>query len=632
MRAGKTSFFFAAIAAALFLIACGGGDDDGNDVDARRIDAASIDATDTDGPDIDAPDVDAAVDAPTDANIDAPIDATPTASGWIQLARQAPDGASQTLPIMGATVTYLKPAIGNDPAGFTIQAEQMGPALMVAVDPASLTPAPVVGDVVSFTITTMTTVSGQRRATAVTDFTRDSQGFDVDPLAQDVNAATDLVSAIDSYESEILDLSGTITTNFVFAGSGFESAQITTAGMTTSDPTFLLRVPATLRSDDDMVMGCQFTLDHTPIQKFVTTSNPPQTLAQTSAFVPEDISLSNCPAPIAMAAVALSPTSVRITFSRNILASSVNVDGTQFTIDNGLDVVDATVSGRTVTLTTTAQTGGTLYTVTVANTVTDLQGTMLGTPSSTMFAGFLTPAVVRINEINAHISGSCDLVELRVISGGNMANFKLQERTGVNNASTTELNFTFTNFNVLTNDIIVVHLNGANATCNPGTPQAVNETTSVTQQPASMFARNFDGAYDWYTGAGDNGLTDTDNVITLYDAAGTIMDCVLVDDDALPTTMQPSNVAANSETQAAACAAAGQWHNNGGGTPAGGYVDEDFRMNAVRDSDGTSTTFNSGNTLQRIDDTDDDEMADWNASPGVAQTFGAPNAGQSTLP
>lgn len=619
MRTGIASILTAA-AAALLLVACG--DDSGGDGTDARIDAR-IDAATIDAPDIDGPPIDAAVDAPTDAAVDAATDATPTASEWILFARQAADGTGLTLPIMGATVTYIKPVGGNptnDPAGFTIQASQTGPALMVAVDPATLSPVPVVGDVVSFTITTKTTVAMQPRATAISGFTRDSQGANVGALAQSVSAATDLVTALDSYDSEIIDVSGTIAGTFGSAGSGFEQAQITTTGMPTPSGNFVLRVPTALRDANDMAMGCNFTLDNTPVHRF-------NANAQLSAFVSADFMLTNCPAPVVMAAVALSATSVRVTFSRNIAPGSVNANGSQFMIDNGLTVLTASVSGRNVTLTTSPQVGGSMYTVTVTNTVTDLQGTMLGTPNTAMFTGFVTPAVVRINEINANIGTGCDLIELRVISGGNMGNFKIQERTGV--VGDMELNFTFTNFNVLTNDLIVVHLNGGSTTCNPGNPQSTNETTSIIGQPRAAFARNYDTAYDWHVS--DAGLVATDNVITLYDAAGVIMDCVLIDDDNLPTVPMPSNVAAASETQAAACAAASQWRNNGGGTPAGGYVDEDFRLNSVRDSNGTSTMFDSGVTLQRIDDTDENEMADWNASPGVTLTFGALNAGQSAL-
>src|SRR6185503_13401172 len=133
------------------------------------------------------------------------------------------------------------------------------------------------------------------------------------------------------------------------------------------------------------------------------------------------------------------------------------------------------------------------------------------------------------------------------------------------------LNFTFPALNVVTNDLIVVHTASGNATCNPG--GATSETTAVNEQPAGTFAGNYDTAYDFWNV--DAGLTNTDNVFTLLDAAAVILDAVMTSDDVAGTA------AAASETAAAALVTAAQWHNNGGGTPPGGYIDDDFSANAV---------------------------------------------------
>lgn len=610
MRTRLTSLI-AASAAALFLVACG--DDGGGDnIDARPIDAR-VDATDIDAPMIDAA-IDAPIDADIDAAIDAPIDAAATPSELIAAARAAADGAGLTLPIAGATITYIKPQIGsttNDPAGFTIQASQDGPALMVAVDPATLTPAPAVGDVVSFTITTMATTGMQRRATVISDYARTATGTDINPLVQDVSAATDLLTAIDSYDSEVIDVAGSMTGTFGSSGSGFERVQINTAGMTAADANFQLRVPATLRDSLDMAMGCNFTLSNTPVGRF-------NAQTQLAAFVAGDITLSNCPAPTVVSAIALSTTSVQITFSRNVLASSVLADGSQFQFNNGLTASAATVNGRNVTVTTSAQSNIMTYTVTVADTVTDLQGTAVGAPNTAMFGGFVTPAVVKINEFNALVAGGCDLIELRVTSGGAISGFRLTERIG----GTGELSFTFPTLILQTNDIVVVHINSASATCNPGT--ATQETTGPAQQPAATFGGNYDTAYDFW--ATDTGLTSTDNVFTLFNGAGAIVDVVLSSDAATGTA------AAASETAAAAAATANQWQMVGGGIPAGGFVDDNFSAHAVLDLDGTDTT-STGTSIQRLDDTDDNDKDDWNNATTTvqAQTFGLRNVGQTAL-
>ncbi|MCE9573409.1 MAG: hypothetical protein K8W52_09645, partial [Deltaproteobacteria bacterium] len=218
--------------------------------DARPADARPVDANTTDAPTFDARIVDAAADAMTvlDAAPDAAPDATPDAmidtSGEIATARATVDGSGLSLPIERAIVTYLKPAVGTDPAGFTVQAQQQGPALFIAVDPTTLTPAPARGDTVTFTITDMGTLNGLREATAISGYARNATGVDVNTLSQDVSAATDLVSNLDNYESEIVDLNASLAGGFVAAGSGFQKATLTSAGIT-GNTGFTVRVPVT---------------------------------------------------------------------------------------------------------------------------------------------------------------------------------------------------------------------------------------------------------------------------------------------------------------------------------------------------------------------------------------------------
>jgi len=223
-------------------------------------------------------------------------------------------------------------------------------------------------------------------------------------------------------------------------------------------------------------------------------------------------------------------------------------------------------------------------------------------------------AGVRINELNANIATGCDLIELRVVSTGTLGSFRLTERTG----GSGELDFTFPALSVAKNTLIVVHLNSGNAACNPG--GATAETLSVSQQPAATFPGNYDTALDFW--ASDAGLVATDNVITLYDSTGKIVDAVLIANAPTGTT------AAASETAAATVAAANQWHMVGGGVPTGGFVDDAFRAHAVLDCDATGTTA-SGTSLQRLDNTDDDEKSDWSTGVGPNSTFGAANVGQS---
>jgi hypothetical protein len=210
-------------------------------------------------------------------------------------------------------------------------------------------------------------------------------------------------------------------------------------------------------------------------------------------------------------------------------------------------------------------------------------------------------AVVRINELNANISKGCDLIELRVLSGGSLRGFELWART----ASL----LTFGELAVKANDLVVVHLNRDECS-----PNAQDETLSLTQTNA---ADAYAGAYDWYSSA--TGLVNTDMVLTLYDARGKIADAALFSDAALGTA------AAASEEQAAAVASSGEWQMIGGGIPSAGLIDDAFNAHAVQDLDATSTT-PAGTSLARKNDADSNTRADWSQTTA---TWGRLNAGQS---
>jgi hypothetical protein len=581
-----------------------GSNDTGSDVlSDTGTDSGPMDA----GSDVhaDAP-MDTATDSGADAASDTGIDATTDTSG-IAAVRGMSGTLTTPVAIHSVTVTYVLAAVGSDPAGFFVQASMAGPALFVAVDPATLTPSPAVGDVVSFTVNEMTLAAMLPEATMISGLTVESSGASVDALRQDLSAASDLVSGLDSYDSELVHVEGTIAMPFGSAGALHSSAPITTAGITTPDMNLRLRVTDTVRDALDLAQGCTFAVD-APLWRF-------NTQAQVSAWTTSDITVNSCPAPQVSTAIATSATSVNVTFDRTIDPASLSSSGSQFTITAvggvPLSVTAATVAGRVVTLTTGTQLGGTTYTVTVDGTLTDTRGSAIDAAArSAMFTGFVTPAVLRINEFNANIT-SCDLMEIRVVQGGAIGGFVLRER------DTMDL-LTFPPMTVATNDFIVVHLNGSSATCNP--TGAMNETVSAIQYPAAVATRNYDTAFDlWST---DSGLTATDNVFTLYDATGTIVDAVLAANSATGTT------AAGSANQAAIVAAAGQWMQVGGGVPAGGFVDAAFRANAVLDLDGTGTAA-SGRSIQRIDNNDTNTLSDWNDTSNA--TWGMLNPGQTAF-
>ncbi|UJR78202.1 lamin tail domain-containing protein [Sandaracinus amylolyticus] len=408
------------------LVACGD-DDGGGDVDAGRADAGRADAGrsdsgttptedggfdaggedagDVDGGDVDGGDVDGgADDAGTDGGgadagtTDGGVMVTDPAATSAQIgAVRAADDGTIDLDIDEAVVTYLKPAVGTDPEGFFLQAQPDGPAVFVAIAAATLTPAPEVGDVVSFTATEVASAQGRRQITMVSGWAVLASGFDVSTLAVDRSAATDLVSALGTYEAELIQLNGTITGAFVGSGTGHEAAPIDTAGVTGSAD-LLLRMPTTLResldADVDLEPGCDFTAT-APMWRF-------NARAQLSVYFEPDDIVVTCPAPTVDRASAISGTSVAVVFDRAIDPASVMASGAQFTITGGVTVSAAALSDRTVTLTTSALTSGTTYTVTVAASVTDLAGAAVDASANTAtftYSATLPCTGVVINEL-----------------------------------------------------------------------------------------------------------------------------------------------------------------------------------------------------------------------------------------
>lgn len=329
-------------------------------------------------------------DASPDADVPTPDAREPDAMVplvGIADARGVADGAT-SVSIEDVLVTYKKVAIGNDVAGFFIQSVQTGPALFIAVDPTGLTPEPQVGDNVTFTITEMGTSGMLRQATMITNLTVNSSGNDVTGLVQDVTAAGDLVSAIGDYESELI--TGTFTVVDAFGSAGSEHVAATIENTTiTGDTNLKLRLPVALQDVYGFENTCSVTVSNVPMWRFVAT-------AQVSAWDASELT-ATCPAPTVVSATATSATTVDVVFSRGINAATIVTPATQFTITGGtigLVVSMASVNGRTVTLTTTPQSPGESYTVTVDTSVMDVLGVGIGTPDNTTFNGFGTPESV----------------------------------------------------------------------------------------------------------------------------------------------------------------------------------------------------------------------------------------------
>jgi len=522
---------------------------------------------------------------------------------------------SSTQTVTNAIVTYLKPSVSGDAAGFTVQAEQSGPALFVAVDPATVGDGLNVGDRITFTADTLSYSGHLPQVAAISNFSLVSSGHDVSALRADMSNI-DPTAIITTDDSRLISLTFDMAEDPSNANTGYKKARITTAGFTTADVSYAFYAPATVFANDDLANGCNVTLTNGLLWRY---GNSSYEDTEPATWQDSELTVNSCPAPTVVSAASTDLHTVLVSFDRHIASDTLTTGA--FTIAetdtpaNTLTVsAVSAVDDNTVQLTTSdAQSPGVSYTVTVADSVEDSLGTGVGTPNTTTFTGFVTPAQVVINELNANISSGCDLIELRVMSGGSMEGYRLQER----DHTTGDGLATFpVKFMVATNDLIVVHMNNGSSTCNPDL--ATTETSAKDQFLAANFAGNYDTAWDYWST--DSGLTATDNVFTLYDATGTIMDAVFASDDTSGTA------ASGSESQAAIVATASQWQMVDGGVPTGGFVDDDFNAWAAQDLNGTGTDA-LGDTIQRHSDTDSNDKSDW---VQTTQSWGALNSGETS--
>lgn len=533
------------------------------------------------------------------------VDAGPPGDPSTQIAavRAAVSGAINQ-PIDGAVVTYIKPSVGVEGPGFFVQAALTGPALYVSVDPTSVTPQVAIGDRVSFVATFRgTTTGGVVEVRTIAAYQRIGAGVSVAALTQPLSNATDLVTSAESYETEVARITATVASPFLFAGSGHVAARIDTAGMSGSGD-LELRLPEALFLTEGLGQGCVIEVRETPVWRF-------RNKTQMTVYFATDMNVVSCPAPRLLNAVARGQTRVALTFDRPILPSTVSNSGAEFTFSNNLIPTGASVSSELVLVETSAQVSLQNYTVTVAGTVTDPRGTAVDVLARTAtFTGAVPGAIVRINEVSATLDGGCDMIELRVVQGGSLDGWTLAQRF--------ETLVTFTGLTVATNDFIVVHVSQASLTCNPGT--SGNETTSTSEFSSVTYSRNFDSAYDWYSPSGQIPATDT--TILLRDGSSTIIDAVLLSDDSTGSS------STESEQPAADAAAFGEWRTPAGTVPAGGFVDDDFSVNAVLDLDGTATDV-AGTSIQRLDDLDTNNKNGWNDAN--RSSWGRVNPGQTAF-
>lgn len=510
---------------------------------------------------------------------------------------------SMSRSVNGAIVTYLRPAIGYEGAGFYLQADQTGPALLVEVDPATLgTAGLAVGDRVSAVVTVAGVRDGAPIATGIASVSIQAHGVDVAPLVQDLSSAPDVVSAVASYADELVTIDGVLSTNAAASGYGFAEFRLTTAGYPSGDANLRLRVEAMLPDALDLVSGCTLRTGPVPLGRYNAQALP-------TARRAGELALTACPPPQVVSAVATGTTEVRIAFDRRIDPASVLGDGSQFAFSNGLVATAASVSGRDVTVTTSVQTPSQAYAATVADTVTDQLGSGLASGArTTSFVGYVVPAVLQLNEVAPHQNFSRDLVELLVVSGGRTGGGRLVEQ-GV----TTKVLTTFPDVTVAAGDLVVVHFIPLS---DPGGGDAPgSETTGKAQHPAASYPANYDDAWDFLDpGAGiASDLNPRSRVLRVEDRLGRAQDAVPFVD---PSSQSTGFFAALQALQLAEL-----WlPADCGGAPCTNLTTP--RASAVSVNFTTVGNTPAADSVRRVSANDTNTNADWAVG---AQSLGAPN-------
>jgi len=270
-----------------------GTDAGGLDALVIRVDSGAADAPGSDTPmtPVDAPMI--AIDSPASTDDAFTVGADAFMPGADAFVAWPTDPGAQDTMLRGVSgmFTAARPGTGRvvsprplgrtAPTGLFVQGPGApGPARFTTLDPATLTPTPTVGDVVSFEVTAaadsasgMGSTGDQHRVTAITGYTRTATGMTV--AAQNVSAL-DLPSMIDAHESELVTVMGAVAAAGTPAGAGFTSFQVTTTGVPTASAALRVRLPTTLVSSlsPAPAVGCQVAVGPTPLWRFTTSAQP----------------------------------------------------------------------------------------------------------------------------------------------------------------------------------------------------------------------------------------------------------------------------------------------------------------------------------------------------------------------
>ena len=176
--------------------------------------------------------------------------------------------AEANIAISNAVVTYVRAALGQVTEGFFIQESNSGPAIFIDNISATTQFSPTAGDIISLTATKVafnevhriSKFSGAQKTGKVSDF--------YSKYGQDLSEVTDMMN-INTYESELIDLTATIAGNFSNSGPSYKKVQIKTAGNPTASSNLVLRLPESIASFFETEAGgasyvnqCTVTVTH----------------------------------------------------------------------------------------------------------------------------------------------------------------------------------------------------------------------------------------------------------------------------------------------------------------------------------------------------------------------------------
>jgi hypothetical protein len=305
-----------------------------------------------------------------------------------------------------------------------------------------------------------------------------------------------------------------------------------------------------------------------------------------------------------LSARSLSSTEVEVTFDQLVDSTSVAADGSQFSFSAGLTASAASATGSLVRVTTSAQTPGATYTVTVAATVRGGNGSPVSAPgNSAQFTAPLPSARLVINEINPNIPESHDLIELLVTEAGTTKQLAVMEE-GKTDAPLTFA--TFPDVAVQVGDIVVLHLNPTGDEPHASERESKNESTA----PGA-----FPNAWDFVGGSA--GVTFSHRVIKVVAPDGTVQDAVAFAKTTLTDTPPGGFVQAVANAQGD-----GQWLPADCSGEACTYESSPSVLDVSADWSAVGNTRSS--SMSRVPGQDTNSAADWVLKESGA-TFGSPN-------